>query len=201
MLMALQPHSSIVSYKLPECFAQSYTLYAYYDRNLQGNSMRHLTTTQSLFVFPCLSPCLFLFSSFLLFNHSSPTYFSLLQLFLHLCFFSLYYLRTPLQEPVSPSFNSSDFLLQHFQPARRPPSIVLSHYSGNNRLTSLFVSFSIFSLFFFPPFSRCSGLEQAATSSQAHLLARANKTRATFPELNMLLRLSSVNWEFSSLKS
>lgn len=59
----------------------------------------------------------------------------------------------------------------------------------------------------FPPsssyllFSRSSGFEQAALSSQAHLLARANKTKATFPELNLLLRLSSVNWGFSSLKS
>lgn len=65
----------------------------------------------------------------------------------------------------------------------------------------MFVSFSLFSLSFFRPFSRSSGFEQAATSSQAHLLASANKTKATFPKLNLLLRLSSVNWEFSSLKS
>lgn len=54
-------------------------------------------------------------------------------------------------------------------------------------------------LSFFPPFSCLPGFEQAVTSSQAHLLARANKTRATFPKLNLLLRLSSVNWDFSKL--
>lgn len=38
------------------------------------------------------------------------------------------------------------------------------------------------------------GFKQAVMSSQAHLLARANKTKATFPKLNLLLRLSSVDW-------
>lgn len=78
--------------------------------------------------------------------------------------------------------------------------ISLVWHSGNaGRLTSLFVCYSLFFSLSLPSFfSHCPWLEQAAMSSQAHLLARANKTRATFPELNLLLRLSSVNWEFSA---
>lgn len=67
----------------------------------------------------------------------------------------------------------------------------LSHPA--NKFVYLFLSIP---LSFLP-----SGFQWAATSSQAHLLARANKTKATFPKLNLLLRLSSVNWEFSSLKN
>ena len=134
------------------------------------------------------------FPSFFCFDHSSPhSSFSPL-------LFCLNYLKIPfpgsstLSNTIS---NSSFFLLLHFLP------FSFNIIAGNNRRTRLFVSFLYF--FFLSPPSLLSlallVFEQAATSSQAHLLARANKTEATFPELNLLLRLSSVNWEFSSLKS
>lgn len=143
----------------------------------------------------------------LLFDHSSPRCFSP-----HSSFSPLFspLLKAPLfQEPASITYLRFFFFL--LISTRQASSfhycfISLFWHSGNNRQTSLFVSISLFfslslSLPSFPSFSRSSGFEQAATSSQAHLLARANKTKATFPELNLLLRLSSVNWEFSSLKS
>lgn len=159
----------------------------------------------ALFVFLYLCPCIFLYVSNLrsLLSRLSPSS----SLFIFTSLFSSL-LKDPLgtSSPIT-YFHFLSLPLPTCQPIRLPSShyyfMALFWHSGNNRLTSLFVSSSLLSPFFFflPPFSCSSGFEQAAMSSQAHLLARANKTKATFPELNLLLRLSSVNWEFSSLKS
>ena len=162
----------------------------------------YLTRAHSLFVSLCLHVCFFI-------RLSPPSYscFPLLHSLFSPLLFSRHYLRSPfpgtcLSSLFSLPLSSSSNISAHQAYSFFHYYFISSFWhSGNNRQTSLLVSFPLFSLFFFPAFSRSSGFERAATSSQAHLLARANKTKATFPELNLLLRLSSVNWEFSSLKS
>lgn len=72
-----------------------------------------------------------------------------------LLFPPIYYFRTPFQEPLSISLTSSIFLLQHFQPTRCHPSIILSHYSCIWETIEWQACLSLF-LFFLSPSSLLS---------------------------------------------